>query len=1214
MMIRSPSHSTLSKPQNRSSPLESNSSTRSDTRGNQAVGNETLPVPGRISAFRHVWNTGSRLLARCFKDHQYCSPLGKKLRNALVPDPLDKHAFLPVTAISELLTEKSIRDELAIHPCADVSQNASRWAALIVSPSEASVTGARKIFGLLSLINRVDLIEAFICHEPRHCDDELPFKRQDLPLDDQPCKYESLRGVSHFVLDNVLHMQWWFLAPVFRKARAGIPVQNLSEDVTLPMSRSNEQPQPDTGHSGTVKKVMIHASHYTRDQEPNRVTDVDFTAATSDANGMMPCAIKQLHLADGAKYEGHYADACKKETENLLWLGEPPHPNLIELLFVYCHKGWCYLVFPWASGNLRDFWKKWPVPDWLGPQDHLVRWIFSQALGLVQALDLIYETEAGSAPSGQGAVAHATSGDLKPENILWFMGTSKLKDFPNLGLLKISDFAGTQFHRNVSKSRVIWTGVHTTNTYQAPEMMTAYMVGQSSDLWSLGCVLLEFMTWYILGWQGVDEFSIARSVDNDPLHAATDDNRTFIDRYEKRRRATWDKFSRNFSWPLDTFFYSLPRGASLKRSVHNVSPFPESVQCTLWVEIIFNLELQHLNLLYQDSRCSRFCAAFLKVIEECFLRIDKRNRVSTKEILSRFDTIRREGEEDAEYWTQPPKSPVRAKTNLSEQIPEESQLDNKSTASSPMEDYIVDRNHVTETRVGDTGQSANRLLPMTVMKEVADSSPPKQVPTTMPEGDKRASFSSSEPAVSSKYSADKYLHSSHNRKLETGTEEGEPEPILREKPEWGGDHKRTSMDGESSDPSSTAGKRDAVSTHISNVVEFNVDRMEANSTSTERNPSNDSSTQDVSPRDLYSDSCGKGPKALPELLDSMFGVFRSVFPEPRLTPGMSRIRWTCSCGQPLFDDFAELEPGSLVELQGSLEQRYHGPQTDQTIHNFGQNCIGGVLRIIRTIYDLIQRGAKGVARMWRHVEIELPSFTANTKQPPTPSTKPSQHLLMCIDNIDTWTGLHQECIGDVTDDCQLFKFLRRQYIKSQSSFSWLTSRTVRRISLTRFSTDANKIASVHSHHEYCRGGSCVCIPPIERIHGGEYECSPVPMDQPKYLPVIGPNELTHYFRRPHKAQPGDQRILRQLPKRMWGPLTAARNNSELGWGLHIEEGWHLITIIFLMVVPLVLGSLGFGIAWSVTKSDIQGGFAVAGIVLAMVPIAIGLVALRDQSR
>jgi hypothetical protein len=40
------------------------------------------------------------------------------------------------------------------------------------------------------------------------------------------------------------------------------------------------------------------------------------------------------------------------------------------------------------------------------------------------------------------------------------------------------------------------------------------MVSQSYDIWTLGCVLLEFIIWYLRGWEGVEGFSKERTTDD----------------------------------------------------------------------------------------------------------------------------------------------------------------------------------------------------------------------------------------------------------------------------------------------------------------------------------------------------------------------------------------------------------------------------------------------------------------------------------------------------------------------------------------------------------------------------------------------------------------------------------------------------------------------------------------------------------------------------
>jgi serine/threonine protein kinase len=141
---------------------------------------------------------------------------------------------------------------------------------------------------------------------------------------------------------------------------------------------------------------------------------------------------------------------------------------------------------------------------------------------------------------------HGVHGDLKPENILWFRDFGGPEEGYSLGTLKISDFGLTGFHETLSKSRINVEGMGGSPTYRAPEYDVYHAVSQSYDIWSLACVLLEFVTWYFKGWEGVDQFSKARRLEDKSL---------FI--------------------PSDTFFNSIYSGQSMsamaKKSVVKVS-------------------------------------------------------------------------------------------------------------------------------------------------------------------------------------------------------------------------------------------------------------------------------------------------------------------------------------------------------------------------------------------------------------------------------------------------------------------------------------------------------------------------------------------------------------------------------------------------------------------------------------------------------------------
>ncbi|KAF3769610.1 hypothetical protein M406DRAFT_29070, partial [Cryphonectria parasitica EP155] len=96
-----------------------------------------------------------------------------------------------------------------------------------------------------------------------------------------------------------------------------------------------------------------------------------------------------------------------------------------------------------------------------------------------------------------------THGDVKPANILWYPGP----DGGDLGRLAICDFGFTRFHEEESRSAAQACGM--TVTYRAPEAGTGPSC-RASDMWSLGCVILEFLTWYLLGPEQVESFTTLR--------------------------------------------------------------------------------------------------------------------------------------------------------------------------------------------------------------------------------------------------------------------------------------------------------------------------------------------------------------------------------------------------------------------------------------------------------------------------------------------------------------------------------------------------------------------------------------------------------------------------------------------------------------------------------------------------------------------------------
>ena len=95
-------------------------------------------------------------------------------------------------------------------------------------------------------------------------------------------------------------------------------------------------------------------------------------------------------------------------------------------------------------------------------------------------------------------------GDIKPENILTFNDDRDSA----LGTLKTADFGLSKLYA-ISRR----TNLHTvkrggTPTYR-PLECDLTLIGQVSrayDIWSLGCVYLEVVTWFLKDWDDVEEF------------------------------------------------------------------------------------------------------------------------------------------------------------------------------------------------------------------------------------------------------------------------------------------------------------------------------------------------------------------------------------------------------------------------------------------------------------------------------------------------------------------------------------------------------------------------------------------------------------------------------------------------------------------------------------------------------------------------------------
>jgi serine/threonine protein kinase len=242
----------------------------------------------------------------------------------------------------------------------------------------------------------------------------------------------------------------------------------------------------------------------------------DYNKSAKNSQGPL-IAIKRLISRKSVDFE--------KERDMISSLTMKGHPHLVKLLWTYRLNGRYHFLCPFAKANLRDFWKARTLAT--NDQDtHL--WALQQIEGLVSGLNVIHnfktphplesdeETKfSRNRPTLKIRMAvdpkdekYGRHGDLKPENILWF---NDLQGVDDAGVLQISDFGLGRFHRLESRSRQDPRTINGSPTYIPPELALERPVSRAYDIWSLGCILLEFITWLLEGQEGLDNFADART-------------------------------------------------------------------------------------------------------------------------------------------------------------------------------------------------------------------------------------------------------------------------------------------------------------------------------------------------------------------------------------------------------------------------------------------------------------------------------------------------------------------------------------------------------------------------------------------------------------------------------------------------------------------------------------------------------------------------------
>ncbi|KAH8667345.1 kinase domain-containing protein [Tricladium varicosporioides] len=392
-----------------------------------------------------------------------------QLSKSWVSDELHgNRQYIPLDVMNKIITKKSIQAELERK-----GRNCMSLSGCLAD--KVVKKNAKKLFAILVCLSKACDIKEFL---------NDGFTDEDLPIIEDEDEFRSAIDTKKKFLipedwedqtiDLFLVKQWMVLAPVFNTSGTHII---LHEDCPLPFSKLEE---------------ILHSKHnvvYRAEVNPSHQEGFEADAPK------LQVALKEFK----------YREDFVQERDNLQKIRRlEKHKHITQNLATFEQGDKCYIVFPFAEGgDLDNFWEsensKSRTPE-------LALWSLQQMLGLAEALQALHKEI--------GEESNCRHGDLKPGNILHF-----LTDEQREGILKISDFGVSRIHNSETIQRIGKPTEcrATTPSYEAPEASPILKVGNGRsrryDVWSLGCIYLEFVIWLVQDWDAIQTFTTARVSD-----------------------------------------------------------------------------------------------------------------------------------------------------------------------------------------------------------------------------------------------------------------------------------------------------------------------------------------------------------------------------------------------------------------------------------------------------------------------------------------------------------------------------------------------------------------------------------------------------------------------------------------------------------------------------------------------------------------------------
>lgn len=436
--------------------------------------------------------------------------------------------------------------------------------------------GRMKIYALLTLMERAEQIVEFI---------EEGLRDQDLPLrfdnKDFFCNGEVVNCFQNWRLFEKAYFekqQWGFVTPFFQLGPDHSPKHyELDVRTVIPWV-----------HDGTDSALGIPGRSYGGFGDVSRIIiDPDSHALWEP---LVELGFDETFFALKATHKRSNDDSFNKELEMLKRFSGRTHEHLVTLLASISHNERQYFLFPYAECNISQFWVM-VHPDPPPAEVEEEKWLAKQLLGLVGALRTIHNPD----PQGQEEPMYGRHGDIKPENILCYRSTRDPR-----GVLVLTDFGLSSLDSENSRSNVPNARLEgMTLTYRPPESdMIGSQISRAYDIWGLGCVFLQFVTWFLGGGEFVREF--------------------------EEQRLTPE---RTANWMSDIFFHASP-----VEGEDNYS-FSVKPEVTKWI-----------HKLREHPNCTQFIRGVLLLVETKMLVVitDEVKRASSAQLHEKFDKMYRQ--------------------------------------------------------------------------------------------------------------------------------------------------------------------------------------------------------------------------------------------------------------------------------------------------------------------------------------------------------------------------------------------------------------------------------------------------------------------------------------------------------------------------------------------------------------------------------------------